>query len=659
MKKLRLLPVLFFAAHCFTQEVLHLQNGAAVKVQSGVEVTLLGGCTLDNGSSLMNNGTVRLKNNSFGNISDWADNSAVGGLSGTGIVIFNSPNNQNFYGVTNFYTVQVNTSALNLNNNLTISNLLNLVSGKINTGAYYVFLNNNAASSLLNDISNTGYTNSWINGNFRRWIGSNTSTYDFPVGTSSRSNLLQFINNNVTGPTSLSASFGPKPGTDAGLNLTENGSYYVGVNNGGVWYLDPNSALTAGSYALQLFFNGFTGLEDNKFGILRRPDGSSSGSDWIIPPGSALEASNGPGRKVSDGYARRINISSFSQLGIGMLSNVPNVVACTHVQGFYGNGKGTACYTVNGTTSVVSSTQLMLNAFGGTNSQVFGNSGNKRFFTLYKSDITKGNIFKMLPGSSNALVLGQDNTLPYDGASYDDQSTWYLVPIQSSGNQKGRINNQLLAQSIALWFALQTSSTLGPIDLSMDTLVTRTQTTCGSGVAAGPPRKFGLPHNVVVYLNGSNGYAHNVNGLFNLANDVLGGANNTIAPADAQAAVATIIQAFDSCRILTTTIPYVPPTFITTAPKVQMQEVASDKLSATAFPNPYDRQFSLKIISPMGGMAIIEFFGADGTKIFEQRAPIIDKISNIISYAGPHHPGALFYKITVAAYHASGFVIGN
>jgi len=342
MKKY-LISVLLSYSVSHSQEVLHLQNGAAIRVQSGVEVTLQGGITMDNGSALTNNGTMRLKNNSIANVSNWTDNSVAGALSGTGLVVFNGTSNQNFSGFTSFYTVQVNTSALTLNNNLTVSNLLNLISGKITTGANSVFLNNNAGSSLLNDATNAGYVNSWINGNLRRWVASNTNTYDFPVGNSTRSNLLQFVNNNITGPTSLSASFGPKPGTDAGLNLTENGSYYVAVNNGGVWYLVPNAAVSSGTYALQVFFNGFSGLEDNKFGILRRPDASSSGSDWIIPPGSSLPANNSPGRKVSDGYARRNNISTFSQLGIGMLSNVPNVVACSHVQGFYSNSKGTAC----------------------------------------------------------------------------------------------------------------------------------------------------------------------------------------------------------------------------------------------------------------------------------------------------------------------------
>jgi hypothetical protein len=656
MKKY-LISVLLSYSVSHSQEVLHLQNGAAIRIQSGVELTLQGGIRMDNGSALTNNGTVRLKNNSIANVSDWIDNSVAGALSGTGIVIFNGTSNQNFSGVTNFYTVQINTSALTLNNNLTVSNLLNLISGKIITGANYVFLNNNAASSLLNDASNAGYTQGWINGNLRRWIASNTSTYDFPVGNSTRSNLLQFINNNIAGPTTLSSYFAPKPGTDAGLNLMENGSYYVAVNNGGVWYLIPNAAVSSGNYALQAFFNGFTGLDDNKFGILRRPDASSSGSDWIIPPGSTLPANNSPGRKVSDGYARRNNMSTFSQLGIGMLSNVPNVVACSHVQGFYSNSKGTACYTVGGTTTAISSLQLMLNAFT-TNSQVFGNVANRRFFTLFRSDVNAGNIFKMLPGSGNSAVLGQDNIAPYDGAYFSDASTWYLVPIQSGSSQKGRINNQLLAQTIALWFSMRTSATLGPVDLSMDTLVTRAQTSCGSGVATGSAIKFGLPHNVVLYLNGANGYSHNVNGLFSLANDVLGGANNTITPADAQAAVAIINQAFDSCRILTTTLPYVSPTYITTVPKTQMQEIVPGDLQVSAFPNPYDKRFSLKIISPVSGIAVVEFFAANGTKVFEQRKLIVDKIMNVIPYSGPRHSGALMYKISVGKYHASGFVIG-
>src|SRR6476660_4224640 len=100
---------------CFSQEVLHLQNGATLIVQNGTELTLQGGITLENGSGLVNNGTTRLKNNSIANQSDWIDQSLPGALSGNGVVIFNSNLAHNFSGPTIFYIVQINTGDLNLN----------------------------------------------------------------------------------------------------------------------------------------------------------------------------------------------------------------------------------------------------------------------------------------------------------------------------------------------------------------------------------------------------------------------------------------------------------------------------------------------------------------------------------------------------------------
>jgi hypothetical protein len=124
---------------------------------------------------------------------------------------------------------------------------------------------------LENDITNTGYSNSWINGNFRRSIATNTSSYDFPVGNSERSNLLKFINNNITGPALLPRHLFQSRELMRDINVVENGNTYTAVNNGGVWKLVPNTAATGGNYALHLYFNGFTGLLDNRFGILRRP----------------------------------------------------------------------------------------------------------------------------------------------------------------------------------------------------------------------------------------------------------------------------------------------------------------------------------------------------------------------------------------------------
>src|SRR5690242_1891388 len=246
------------------QEVFHVQNGSTVTVQSGAQVWVQGGVTLDNGSLLVNNGTFTLKNNFTANQSDWRDNSVIGALGGTGVIVFNSDLLHQYWGATHFYTVRINTGGLTINNAFTVENQLNLIKGLITTSSNHVFLSNANTSSLLNDAGNAGYVRSWINGNFRRLVANNTSTYDFPVGNTARCNLLQFENHNLSGTTYVTASFGSKPGTDAGLNVTENGSVYTAVNSGGVWYLTPDAQPSSGNYALQLYFNGFSGLIDNQ-----------------------------------------------------------------------------------------------------------------------------------------------------------------------------------------------------------------------------------------------------------------------------------------------------------------------------------------------------------------------------------------------------------
>ena len=118
------------------QQVVYLQSGGSLTIQNGTDLHLQGGITLDNGSSLVNNGNLYLKNNVLSNTSNWTDNSVLGALTGTGIVIFNSTSPQQFTGPTQFYTVYINTNQLSLNNDLSISNLLRLIKGKINTANY-------------------------------------------------------------------------------------------------------------------------------------------------------------------------------------------------------------------------------------------------------------------------------------------------------------------------------------------------------------------------------------------------------------------------------------------------------------------------------------------------------------------------------------------
>ena len=318
-------------------------------------------------------------------------------------------------------------------------------------------------------------------------------------------------------------------------------------------------------------------------------------------------------------------------------------VACTYTQGFYGNIKGNACYNNSGT--AISSSDLVLNAFGADTYKVFGNVANRRFFTLFRTDITTRNVFKMLPGGGNSQAIAIDNVLPYDGAYYDDPSTWYLVPIQPIGQQRGKIRNLLLAQTITLWFNIRTSSTLGAIDLSMDTLVTMPQTECGSGIGTGIIQKFGLPHNIVVYLNGGNGYINNVNGLLALANDVLGGINTSISADDVQKAVATINEAFDGCRMLITTLPYIQQTvLITRVGNVNFgsKEIIIESLQVNAYPNPSSNSFNIQIRNDYGKekvlIQVVDMYG----RIIETRNI---NANSLIRVGDRYGAGTYFVKI--------------
>ena len=222
-----------------------------------------------------------------------------------------------------FYNMIINNAAgVTISDNMTVSNVLTLTSGIVTTGSYRVICTSTAAGAVTGNSSS-----SYVYGNLRRYIASNSSTYAFPVGTASAYTLEEMINHSLTGITYIDASFGAKPGTDAGIVAYENGTYYTSVNSFGVWYLTPDATPSSGNYDLKCYLAGFTGLTDNSFGILSRADASSNAANWG-KAGGTLNATNGAGRLVSDGYALRLGLTSFSQKGIGQ-SGAPLPVTLT------------------------------------------------------------------------------------------------------------------------------------------------------------------------------------------------------------------------------------------------------------------------------------------------------------------------------------------
>ena len=308
---------------------------------------------------------------------------------------------------------------------------------------------------------------------------------------------------------------------------------------------------------------------------------------------------------------------------ISLAVNTNSQTACTYPQGFYGIQGPKGCYN---NSTIVSSTQMMLNAFGTDPSVIFGYVANRRFFTLFKTDITNKNIFKMLPGAHQGRKIAVDNVLPYDGAYYADASTWSLVPIQPTGTATGRINNLLLSNTITLWFNLRTSTSLGTISLAQDTLITSEQTSCGSGVPIGSPTKWAIPHSIFLVLNGGTVYTNNVNGLLQLADDVLGGVNTTVYIPDRVQALDVITQAFAECRILTGTIP--ASAVIKNSGQIkESQQPDQSPISLKANPNPSVLNFTITILSPEQNSSIrLKVLDLQGRTIEERTTPANSKI---------------------------------
>ncbi|HMO33894.1 MAG TPA: T9SS type A sorting domain-containing protein [Lacibacter sp.] len=314
-----LITLCFF---CSAQEILFLRNGTELTIQSGLTITLQGGLNGTAGSSINNNGTIVIRNNTVANESNWTDASLSGILSGTGTVLFQSPFVQTITGPTQFYRLEVDNGGVLLGSSfLSINNSLVLAQGKIGVNGDLVSITNAAPNAIEAGSGNSNFQQSYIVGSLQRAIGANTGTYIFPVGSAANSNSLHFVNNNLTGITSIRGNFVPfRPGTNAGINVSEGGTSYTGVSDAGVWYISETGTRTGGSYDLLLYLNGFTGLSDNRFAILRRPDASSNAAEWQVPTASSLPATGAPGRTVASGFARRNNLTTFSQYGIGITS---------------------------------------------------------------------------------------------------------------------------------------------------------------------------------------------------------------------------------------------------------------------------------------------------------------------------------------------------
>ena len=290
------------------------------------------------------------------------------------------------------------------------------------------------------------------------------------------------------------------------------------------------------------------------------------------------------------------------------------------------------------------------------NMRVFGRQDLNRYWVIRLSDVNEGNnsnIFNMLPGGGQSAVFGLDNVAGVP--EYDNTASWPIAPLLTSGPQAGRIRNQLFSQTLTLYFNTTIAgNNLANVSLEGTAIIADRD--CGSNVPTGAGTPVQLVSTAVVSYMSSHGYPLTVAGLLQLANDALGGVN--IAPltlSQIQEAVTNINETFDECKIL---VGYGNRndrngnilTTIVTAPE--------PSLRVTAYPNPYQDQFALRINSPVTGQVFVNFYDMNGVKLAEIKRDVVANRDLIVPYNVPRtYSNRIVYTVSIGEYNARGIVL--
>ncbi|PSR03795.1 MAG: hypothetical protein BRD50_05195 [Bacteroidetes bacterium SW_11_45_7] len=273
--------------------VVYYKGNADVKTPSSntyynLKLACYSTCKLQDNLTIDGNLTITAKFKSNGyNITlrgDWTNTGSFQEWSDK--VVFDGSNDQT---ITNakgekFYDVKVDKSAgtLILKDQTTVANTLTMAQGDINTEDNKLILGTSPGNA-----GSLSHTSGTINGKFKRWINS-TSTYLFPVGTSShyRPASLTFHNTLTSG--SLIAQFVSDNPAEAGLPLEDGTDSVYTTFAEGYWKLEPANDLSCDDYDIDLTGNGFNSLDINS--STRLLTRSSSSDNWSAE-GSHVSAS--------------------------------------------------------------------------------------------------------------------------------------------------------------------------------------------------------------------------------------------------------------------------------------------------------------------------------------------------------------------------------
>jgi hypothetical protein len=331
------------------------------------------------------------------------------------------------------------------------------------------------------------------------------------------------------------------------------------------------------------------------------------------------------------------------------------VVNCTYTQGYYGNVGGKACTPDGLKTTTQLITGSLANMPGGI--LYLGTAG--RSFTATNA----ADIIRILPGGGSANRLPTGNHTPVSGAIL----------------KKGKINNVLLSQTIAL--ALNTYmqgsllrslslaegggsadkylvtvakkggdcsslSTAVPAECKFSPVYCSTNPTIISGYTTtyNPYKSWRISAKLINALPGNK----TVLDLLNLASAALGGTlPSGVSYSDVSGAAAAINEAFDKCRIFvgfantSSVAGFCTPPAGSTCPNPivissrtgntnsasttsdvkqssthsALSYVELSEASLKVYPNPFKDQLNFRFVAPVSGKALLEVFNVYGQRL--------------------------------------------
>lgn len=230
-------------------------------------------------------------------------------------------------------------SGVVLLNSVEIGGTIALQDGYLYTGTDTVFLTDTDG----NDETITTWSDtSFIVGRLNRSLTRNSDRYIFPVGKNGSPEGLFWVeikNKNMMGVSDLTVYFTDLDRhNDNELNFTDQDITYTKLRPEGMWVIEPNSQPILGKYDIEVGLENFNDLQDNNFGLLKRPKGgltnawnNGNGSKGIL--GSLM-------RMVNTGRTSLNNLTSFSEFGVGEGAGASLPIQLTSFTAAYNSDNG-------------------------------------------------------------------------------------------------------------------------------------------------------------------------------------------------------------------------------------------------------------------------------------------------------------------------------